>query len=75
MREIRKVYVCDICKKDITVSRIKWISRGARLRFYKRDRLGWPGEFREYDVCDKCFQKMMDYCQGRKVQNEKARDM
>ena len=65
MREIRKVYVCDICKKDIIVSRIKWISRGARLKFYKRDRLGWPGEFREYDVCDKCFQKMMDYCQGR----------
>ena len=71
MTEIRKIVVCDICGKEITPSMLKWRSTGARLRFYKRDFIDRPGQFNEYDVCEKCWKRMFDACRNNREETEK----
>ena len=60
--ETRHVFICDVCKKEVEFSRHPWFYgwRGTRIGFWKRD--GFVKEKHEYDLCEKCFQNMVDFC-------------
>lgn len=64
MKIIERKVVCDICQKEIKPTRFKFLTSGARLRFWKKPYSTDWGDWHEYDVCADCFKKMMDVCQG-----------
>jgi hypothetical protein len=58
------IIICDICKKNVEpVGKIpSYVNMEFKYREHKED---WLEKYRRMDMCDMCFDKMLDFIQSR----------
>lgn len=59
---LERIITCDICNKKVQYSTHPWFFGwlGARIGFWKRD--GFFKKKYEYDICEECFKRMVEFC-------------